>query len=178
MARVILPRHFRGVTLVEIMVVVAIIGVGASIAVADWGEQTRRSRATAQALALQDSLIQARNLARSRLKCTKVEVKENGTLVATPHNKCNPLSEPDDSVEFALPLSFTDDFVSNLGKAKTRITVSEFDTEDGALVFNGRGGIDTNEIAEMTVTTEHGTEYTYRIFPAIGAVRLILPSDK
>lgn len=178
MARVILPRHFRGVTLVEVMVVVAIIGIGASIAVADWGEQTRRSRATAQALALQDSLIQARNLARARLKCTKVVVKEDGTLIATPHNKCNPLSEPEESIEFPLPLSFTDDFVSNIGKAQKRITVSEFDTADGTLVFNGRGGIDTNEIAEMTVTTAHGTEYTYRIFPAIGAVRLVLPSDQ
>ncbi len=64
----------RGVTLVEIMVVVALIGVMSALAVNNYTKATRDSRRTAAVREIQNVLMEARSQARARNQPTRIDV--------------------------------------------------------------------------------------------------------
>jgi prepilin-type N-terminal cleavage/methylation domain-containing protein len=76
-------------SLIEMMVVVAIVGVGASIAVPQISESTRRANAPVQAVRVQGYLTEARNLAR-RTKEAKCACASNrsAALSFSPDLRC------------------------------------------------------------------------------------------
>lgn len=139
----------RGVTLIEIMVVVAIAGVMATIAVVSMDGTTIRANRQGDVILVEDALKRARNLARNARRC--VQVEPAGDIVRTTmFDTCTPLSGPQTPIELKLPFA----------------KVCPFDSGDGTLVYTPSGSIQDEVKRTMRIVPDACTD------PAVATLKV------
>lgn len=150
----------RAFTLVEVMVVVALIGIFAALAVPNMTERIEAQKAEYEVLKVEDALTRFRNLSRVRVVCVEVQVVGN-SLQATPYLDCDPLANPQ-AVE---TVAFNPKYVT-LGAITGPGLV-------GNLTYKKDGGHGLAGPAQLALTLPTGGARTIKIFPATGYVRLV-----
>lgn len=149
----------RGFTLIELVVVIAIVGIMTSLAVANVGPLQRKRKAAAEARQVSDFVIQARDLARAS-RCPYLVTVTTGTrtIVISPKAGCTAATLPTRSAQFDAKLvSFTTFSGSN------------------PLEFNKDGGLQLGTTSTMTITALGVENYVLQILPAIGDMRFSAP---
>jgi prepilin-type N-terminal cleavage/methylation domain-containing protein len=152
-------RRRRGFTLIEMMIVVAIVGITATIAVPNIIGTVRAREAEGQMLEVQHILLRARNRARNAVCVMHVTVATNSITVGP---------DPSDPSADCLAL---DTLQYDVGEY---VTLTDF-TVNGAttdpLVLNAQGGTDYDYRARMIATnTYDGATRNLELWPAIGSV--------
>ena len=149
----------RGMTLLELMVVVAMVGVLATMAIGISSKTSEVQNNNASARRVAHSLWEVRNWAHNTSRCIKVEVNAEG-FAAIPYSTCEPALSGElsaDIREFTFP-SVLHSFA--------------FDTTSGALVFNAHGGTTETTISTFSFVNESTSRtHRLRVYPAIGSIR-------
>ena len=168
------PSTPKGFTLIEVMVVVAIVGVLAALSVPDLYESYRIKQALNEAEVVRGALIDARNLARKRVQCVKVTVSAT-QIVSEAYSKCTGF-DIDGLVTSGQPNvsggSVTQTVTVSL---KPIVALQNFTggSNGSVFFFNTRGGTPYASDVVLTVrdTRLNKVIRTFRILPAIGSVR-------
>ena len=155
----------RGFSLIELMLVVAITGIVAAIAVPSVSQTVKKERARSELMKVVGAVEQARNRARISVCETRLSVDvATGTLTIAP----NP-ADPDVPCR-ALPTK------SVVFETKL-ITLSAFSiagAPTNPLIFSNEGGLASPTArARMTLLPAVGAPRTIEIWPASGTVRLL-----
>jgi len=161
------PRAF---TLIELMIVVAMIGVLSALAVPSFLTQIQAQKVRAAALTVESFLSEARELARRRSQC--VDVSVSGQVISfQAWQDCtgldiDGLGSP--TLATALPA-----FSRSL-KLPTLVQLGTFSTGDGKLVFNQSGGTvyTTPTTFEVRNAETSAVIARFTIYPAAGAIRM------
>jgi prepilin-type N-terminal cleavage/methylation domain-containing protein len=152
------PVGLRGFTLLELMVVVAIVGVLAALTLPGISEMTRERRAAGEFAKLRNALVQSRNLARSLRRCVEVEVvADSAEMTAYPMSSC-----ADDGTRI--------DARKKTFSFESYVSLFAFSTDTGILRFHDLGGTLEAEPVTIAMTSGNRTK-TYAILPGIGAIR-------
>jgi prepilin-type N-terminal cleavage/methylation domain-containing protein len=162
-------RRAAGFTLVEIMVVVAIVGVISALALASLNQEVQRQRTAVIADEVGAALIEARNLARKRAQCVQVDINATAILMES-YATCTGLDI--DGLGTPVVTTVTESITRSYG---SRIALQDF---TGAVAgttfhFNDKGGLPyTSEVALVVRDTRLNKDIVrYRILPAIGSVK-------
>jgi prepilin-type N-terminal cleavage/methylation domain-containing protein len=171
----------RGYTLVEIMVVVALIGVVSALAGPNISKAVRRANEPAQMLRVHGFLVQARNYARRTNQCVKVTRNSTGTsLTARPVSLC----AATDTCACRASVAAAETFVLDLTKQLPPITVTSFANNTGvassltaeatgdALLFFPNGATPYPATATVNVALPERGPKTITILPASGIMRV------
>lgn len=146
--------------MVELMLVVAIIGIIASVALPRVSDASRRNRAREELQRVGGVFVEARGKAHSNLRCVDSTIDTAAKTISYVVYACGttPTTTPTKSFSFpTLVLSEFDDTIS---------TSTKFPT----ITFNPAGGLTSGAKARMVATTEFNDLRHFRIFPAIGQV--------
>lgn len=136
-----------GFTLIELMLVVAISLTLASIA----GPELRRmvvvSRERAGLATVRESFVRARSLARSLIIPVTVSTTPSSIVIDS---------------------ALTDAQTIPLPSGIHHVSIQ---TVPETLVFNAKGGLNDTSAVSIAVVTSTGIQKTFRVMPAIGAIR-------
>jgi prepilin-type N-terminal cleavage/methylation domain-containing protein len=149
------PR-FRAFTLLELVVVVAVVGVLTTLAANSVGDRVRGARGREDLAAVVRPFIEARGRAHSALRCARVDVDGNAHTVAYTVGTCGSIPATPTRT-FSFPWLSFGTFVGGAS----------------SITFNTRGGLTTTSLAELVVTTAGGETARLRVYPAIGQVELV-----
>lgn len=139
-----------GVTLLELMVALSLIGVLAGLAIPSFSEMIRRSRARVEVREVRNFLSRAGALARLRRECAKVHLVGNSVLQISLHPKDStaPAPQPCDfSTTSALPVPSPSRSLNLLEASHT-----------GDLQLDSRGSLLSPSPYELTLTVKDSTE--------------------
>ncbi len=154
-----MPRQLRAVSLLELIVVVAMVGVLASLALPRLEGITTRLERQGDLIVVEDALKRARNLARTSRRCVEVAVAGQ-QITFTAYDTC------------ALTT-----LVSSTSLTLKRAKPCAFDTGDGKLVFQPDGSINATTAAKIrTVENNCSTGAslgTLRVLPITGVTRRV-----
>jgi prepilin-type N-terminal cleavage/methylation domain-containing protein len=152
-----------GFSLVEVMVVVSILGIVATVAVPNLVDIAVNARKVADLDRIETTLRDARNEARRRRVCVNVAgatpVNGNATALAV-------------SVDIACDGDFTD--TGDVRRPPVAVGTLAFPEAAGAagITFGPRGGLQAGS-ASLVQGRAGNTTRQYRVLPAIGAVRRV-----
>lgn len=171
----------RGYSLVEIMVVVAIIGVLSALAGPNISAAVRRANEPAQLLRVHGFLVEARNYARRTNQCVKVTRNSAGTqLTAVAVALC----AATDTCQCRASVVAAETFTLDLTRQSPPITVSSFANNTGvasaltasatgnALLFLPNGSTPYAATATVNVSLPERGPKTITILPASGIMRV------
>jgi prepilin-type N-terminal cleavage/methylation domain-containing protein len=175
------PMHKRGYSLVEIMVVVAMIGVLSALAGPNISAAVRRANEPAQLLRVHGFLVEARNYARRTNQCVKVTRNAAGTqLTAAPVALC----AATDTCQCRASVVAAETFTLDLTAQSPPITVSPFTGNTGvpssltgsatgdALLFLANGSTPYPSTATVNVSLPERGQKTITVLPASGILRV------
>jgi len=137
-----------GATLLELLTVVAVVGIGAAMATPGLFGVLERTRTRQEIQALEDEIREARALARAEMRPATVTIEEGDLVIRV---------EGGETRTYALG---------------DRILQTTFDDGVAALVFNANGGVDARDPVRLRAETRRGDRFTFVVYPAIGMVRL------
>ncbi len=137
-----------GYSMGELAVVVAVVGIAATLAASDLRSLSKGYQEQATAVQVQDYFYEARSLARSLISEVTV-YWQDGVLILD--------ASPYDVRGYALAPAVEDVVIG---------------TADGTLVYNPDGGTTEANPTNVVVTTSRGQVYRLTIYPAIGTVRM------
>lgn len=158
-----LIKNSKGFTLIEIMMVVAIVGVLSAIAVPNYGRWVKSQNFKNDKNSVYEALMRARLMASSRKECVKVEVVTANQLTVTS-------VAADAAFTCADPLSATALVTLPVFELAATTTLSQFSSGAATLVFRPTGGTREAGPVTLTATSPDGAgEWT--IYPAIGQIR-------
>lgn len=177
-------KSVRAFSLIEIMTVVALVGVMAAIAGPRFAESVRRANAPVQVVRVQSFLSEARNLARRTNRCVKVVRDSSGsTLTASTFSTCLV------SGTCVCRASFQADSVTTLSLAAVIPTNANVQALSGnsstltdltghagadALIFLPDGSTPYGGDVSFPVNVPGGPTTVVRVMPAAGIVRLVV----
>jgi prepilin-type N-terminal cleavage/methylation domain-containing protein len=156
------PRrnNAQGFTLIELMVVVAIIGVGTALALPNMSETIRAANARSETRTVLDVITRARNLA--RLSLCEIRVAVTATSIVVGPNPSDALASCKAIKPTTYPFTASRVILTPF-VAKT-VTKNPF-------IFNKSGGTDYAGIGRLTVKNKVTNEFTYiDVYSAIGTV--------
>lgn len=171
----VLPGAGRGFSLLELMVVVALVGILASLAVPSFQGGMERKKAALEIERVSHALLEIRNYARTRIRCVEVTISAH-QIVATPYedganpnepcaNPTTPIADEVKTYTFASTVSLSAATAPGLG---------------GNLWFDQSGGpFDPSndtillDPTQIVVTPTVVAARTVRIYPLTGAVRML-----
>ena len=180
------PSGRTAFTLVELMVVVALFGVVAALAIPQISAASRRANAPVQGLRVHGFVSEARNLARRTNRCVKVDRAADGstmtaqtfsTCTLTEVCRCRASALPDTTLNFRMADGAPRDarveaFSGNVSTAAFADVASSGD----GIIFLADGStayVDAVRIP-VTVPLDGGdTTFELRVMPATGIVRLL-----
>lgn len=155
-------RRSRGFSLIEMMIVVALIGIMSALVVPNISQRVADSEAEAEMLAVRDGLVRMRNLSRTNAACVRVTINAN-SFVGTPFLECDPLGN--EQTADVVTVEIDSDHVT-LGSFGGALATPPF-------VFQRTGGHDLDGTVTFTATYATGGTRTFNIYPATGFVRLV-----
>lgn len=159
----------RGVTLVEVMVVVAILGVMASLAGVALSEVVGRARQARDADLVEELLRQTRNVARNQHRCVEVSM-ETDLLRIVPLRHPPHTTPPDDCAGGS---AIANAVIERRMPAGVRLQQMSFffDRAGGIFVTPGEEVIGGGVTIPITVTNAGGTRtFLLRILAGTGAI--------
>ncbi len=168
-------RSWKAFTMMELMIVVAIIGILAAIATPSFQAQIRLQRARADVKAVEHALLKGRDFAKTHIRCLEVKVSTT-TVTLTPYqNGTTNELEPCDGASVAITdevMTFEFEHISLGNFASPGLT--------GDLWFNRRGspldpttGKELLDVAVLSIAPEVGGTQKIRVYPITGTVRLV-----
>lgn len=176
----------RGFSLVELMVVVAMVGIMAGLAVPQISASSRRANAAVPALRVHGFTSEARNLARRTNRCVKVDRSTDGTsLTASTFStcaltevcRCRASALPDATMTLVMADGIPRD--GTVGAFTGNVTTAAFAsvaTSGDGIVFLADGSTPYAGAVTISVSVPLDTgarDYTLRVMPATGIVRLL-----
>jgi prepilin-type N-terminal cleavage/methylation domain-containing protein len=179
------PRRLAAFTLLELMVVVALIGILAALAATQVSSASHRANAPVQGVRLHGFLSEARNLARRTNRCVAVNRAPDGSVLEARTFSTCPLTEVCRCRASALPDEIhrlTMDDVSPRGSrvgvfVGTGVIAGFNDVAIAdTIIFLADGSTPHPAAVDVTVNVplEGGAQQTaLRIMPATGIVRLV-----
>jgi len=151
----------RGFSLVEVMAVVAIVGVVTAIATPGISQAVQRAQAVAALDRIESTLRDARNEARRRRVCVNVAAPSLDAGVGR-------------ALRIAVDVACDGDFVDPGDAVRAAVDVGALRFPDAVggegVTFGPRGGLRAGSPA-LVEGTAAGSSRLYRVLPAIGAVR-------
>ncbi len=154
----------KGFTLIEAMVVVAIVGIGSALAVPSISDLSRRHRENEAIALVEGALRDARNLARVSRRCVKVTVSSG--VITSEKATCSGYQRYGGST----PTISTPPESTSVQKIGSQIKVMQ---PSNSLIFHPYGG--TTNIDEITIeirsSTSNNNIAELVVFPGIGTVR-------
>ncbi len=158
----------RGFTLIEALVVVAIAGILAALAMPSVSQTVRRERSRGEVVKIADAVIDARTRARIRLCKTLVTMDAANTQVIVG-------PDPADTDATCAGMETTKTAISGNLVSIAPFTING--TAQTQLVFGADGGVEdagkpSRKRALSVVTVLTGGTRTIEVWPATGAVRL------
>jgi|GEM_PF-6199089 len=158
-----MKMNARGFSLIEIMMVVAIMGVIATMAAGSFTSWLKRETFADQKATLYEMLTRARNMANSRDECAKVTVTSQSISVqgyqqGTGANCADPMGNP--TINFQ-------------GTIKTGYTLENFDNGSDFIVFNSTGGLREGTVVKIFMKDPSGVRQGFQIYPALGQIRAV-----
>ena len=161
------PRAF---TLIELMMVVAMIGVLSALAVPSFLTQIQEQKVRAAALTVESFLSEARELARRRHQCVDVSISGQ-VLSYQAWQDCTGLDI--DGLGSPTLVTAQPAFSRSL-KVPALVQLGSFSTGDGKLVFNQIGGAVYSSPTTFEVRNAETSAPVARltIYPAAGAIRM------
>lgn len=152
-------RLLRAVTLLEIMVVVAIVGILATLALPRLDGITARMDRQGDIIIVEDALKRARNLARNSRRCVEVAV-DGQNVTFTAFTSCA-MTGPQPTTTLTLK----------------RAIPCAFDTGDGKLVYQPDGSITATTAARIRTVEKDCVAgpslATLRVFPITGITKRV-----
>lgn len=169
------------------MVVVAMIGVLAAIAVPQISESTRRANAPVQAVRVQSYLAEARNLARRTNQCVKVTRSADGvqlststfsTCAITDDCHCRASAQPATSTTLDLSsVTPKDATVSALvGSSSTLVDLTGH-AGSSTLIFLADGSTPYATPVTFSIVVPGVTTTGLKVLPGAGVVRIIVAGE-
>ena len=201
----LMGRALKGFTLLEMMVVIAIMGIMTAIALPRVSDAVRKARSQADAKKFKSVLTYARYFARSSLRCTMVQVQRNTAADKDvgweakiwSYDSCDPPARkyplmggraPFDGEKLEKMVSFNASLVDFPDSDKTDIFDHKHDTgKDVVFLFDRDGALAKKYEGDTTVKAQtfrvrciheyYGRFYKYVVYPITGSIRLCLPVD-
>ena len=201
----ILERALKGFTLLEMMIVIAIMGIMTAIALPRVSDAVRKARSQADAKKFKSVLTYARYYARSSLRCTMVQVQRNTTVdkdvgweaKVFSYDSCDPPprrypvkggQEPYPGEKLEKMVTFNASLVDFPDSDVTDVFDHEFDSgKDVVFLFDRDGAPARQAEKETTIRAKtfrvrsihehYGRLYKYVVYPITGSIRLCLPVD-
>lgn len=147
-------RMHTGFTLIELMIVVAIVGIAAGVGLPNLSKSVYRSRCRAEALRVAHTISIARNTARAHHHCVDLSVSGLSIAITEWDNNsgaCSGLSQ-------VTNYNFAGQYVETLPSS--------------TLTFNARGGTTLTGPWSFVVTSRAQHKISVQVYPAIGNVRI------
>lgn len=154
-----LPSRFRGFSLVELMIVVAIVGVGAGLALPSTVSIVQQKSEQEEAQAVQGFLRRMQAEARAQLACRAISIDVATATVSAYERTCG--TNTNTGLREALTLTRH----SVMQPTQNGTTVSSF-------VFDEHGSVLADHHTLIQMTARSGAQRVLEIWPAIGTVRL------
>ena len=161
-------KNERGFSLVEIMVVVGIIGMIATMSAGSFTSWADTSKYKTQKGLLLDALTRARNMANSRDECVRVTI--DGQLVhvigySSVAGTCATLGPQTIALtDFTIAAGYTVGDFTDISTGTTSKTI----------VFDPIGGVTgATGPLEIYVSDAKGMKQGFRIYPALGQIRTL-----
>ena len=149
----------RGVTLLELMVALSLIGVIAGLAIPSFSEMIRRSRARVEVREVRNFLSRVGALARLRRECASVHLVGNSELQISLHPKDSTAPAPQ-PCDFGTPSALP---VPSPSRSLHLLEASHM----GDLRLDARGSLLSPTTYELTLTVKDTTE-THRFHVVAG----------
>lgn len=165
MAQDVRQRQLKaGFTLVELMIVVGIVGIMASITGPNLSRYVQSTRNKAELRKVGNAITHARNKARAGFHCVIVTVNASSIVVDEKEDITGDSTICTGTSAYTRTFSYRADYL----QAMTGFS------SGNPIVFNERGGVDgTVNPTSMTVTSKDGIwKKTITVWPALGTVRV------
>ena len=172
-----------GITLLEVMVAVALIGVLAAVAVPNFFDQIREQRIRAESRKVRGVLVNARNVARLRNQVVQVTVATDTITYSALAAPSGGYGLDEDGIGTptlgASVFSKTEKFKGDSGDSSL-IKLDNFvsaSSSSTTLFFNQSGGTTLADVATLQIRNVETNDpiLKVQIFPAIGSVKELIP---
>ena len=200
-----MERAVKGFTLLEMMVVIAIMGIMTAIALPRVSDAVRKARSQSEAKKFKSVLTYARYFARSSLRCTMVQVQRNTTVNKDvgweakiwSYDSCEPPAtrypikggrEPYPGEKLEKMVTFNAALVDFPDSDLTDVFDHTYDSGKDVIFLFDRDGAPAKQAEKETtirartfrvrsIHEYYGRLYKYVVYPITGSIRLCLPVD-